>query len=43
LATGKKDLVAAFRGLAAFNPKRMVKKSLPTPYHDGVLSWAAKQ
>lgn len=43
LATGKADLVAAFRGLAGFSPKRMVKKSLPTPYHDGVLSWAAKQ
>ena len=43
LAGGKEQLAAAYPALRAFNPAGIVMDDAPVPYHDGVLSWAAKQ
>lgn len=43
LANGKDALGAAYAPLRAFNPAGIGQGDMGTPYHDGVLSWAASQ
>lgn len=39
LAGNKAALAAALGPFAAFDPERMVRNSVPVPYHDGITAW----
>ena len=43
LVNGKADLGASYAPLRAFNPANIGKGDLGTPYHDGILAWAANR
>ena len=43
LANGKAALAASYPPLAAFNPDGIGAGDLGTPYHDGIVAWAASR
>ena len=43
LANGKEALAASYPPLAAFKPDAIGTVDLGTPYHDGIVAWAASR